>query len=127
MNTVKVDRSGEMSALLATKHSSGFGQKKDYRDVKRMKYDKTCDHCKMKGHTMDSCFKLVGYPEWYSTLKGKNQPELAAHVQDAEVLGHSPLDFDGNVDENATNSSHSAAMNPAMMNMFKEFTKMMQQ
>ncbi|XP_010668098.1 uncharacterized protein LOC104885090 [Beta vulgaris subsp. vulgaris] len=95
MNAIKVDRSGDMSALLATKtstgsvhksFSSGSGQKRDYRDVQRMKYDRTCDHCKMKGHTMDSCFKLVGYPEWYSTLKGRNQPKLAAHVQDSGVL-----------------------------------------
>lgn len=26
--------------------------------------DSFCDHCKMKGHTKEGCFKRNGYPEW---------------------------------------------------------------
>ncbi|XP_019051425.1 PREDICTED: uncharacterized protein LOC109113939 [Nelumbo nucifera] len=30
---------------------------------------KYCDHCNVKGHVKETCFKLHGYPEWYKDLK----------------------------------------------------------
>ncbi|RAL48028.1 hypothetical protein DM860_017805 [Cuscuta australis] len=27
--------------------------------------DQICGHCKKKGHQVDSCFKLHGFPEWW--------------------------------------------------------------
>ena len=59
---------------------------------------------------MESCFKLVGYPEWYSNLKGKSQPKLAAHVQETRILGHSPLDFDNRVNFDAATGMDSVMM-----------------
>ncbi|KAL0358416.1 UNVERIFIED_CONTAM: hypothetical protein Sangu_0691000 [Sesamum angustifolium] len=32
---------------------------------KRSQY---CDQCRRTGHTRESCFKLIGYPEWYKSL-----------------------------------------------------------
>ncbi|KAL0444140.1 UNVERIFIED_CONTAM: hypothetical protein Slati_2136700 [Sesamum latifolium] len=34
----------------------------------RDKRQQFCDHCNRSGHTRQSCFKLLGYPDWYKTL-----------------------------------------------------------
>ena len=34
-----------------------------------------CEHCGMRGHTMATCFKIHGYPDWYKTLKKKKKKE----------------------------------------------------
>ncbi|KAJ9136360.1 hypothetical protein P3X46_033448 [Hevea brasiliensis] len=39
-----------------------------------------CDYCNMDGHKRESCFKLTGYPEWYSKDRNKTQPKMAAKV-----------------------------------------------
>lgn len=38
--------------------------KKNWRKDK----NKFCDNCKMRGHTVDHRFKLIGYLEWYNTI-----------------------------------------------------------
>ena len=54
LNNSKTDKV-DMSALLAsqvTGHTSSGGQKfSSKRDFKRMKSNRLCDHCKMRGHT----------------------------------------------------------------------------
>jgi len=30
-----------------------------------------CTHCRMKKHTKETCFKIVGYPEWWEDFKQK--------------------------------------------------------
>ncbi|OAY33402.1 hypothetical protein MANES_13G093290v8 [Manihot esculenta] len=35
-----------------------------YRSNNSKKEGPYCDHCKLGGHIKDSCFKLIGYPEW---------------------------------------------------------------
>ncbi|XP_047944376.1 uncharacterized protein LOC125190976 [Salvia hispanica] len=30
-----------------------------------------CSHCKRKRHTKDSCFELIGYPDWWEEKHGK--------------------------------------------------------
>lgn len=117
-------KSGEMSVLLATKpYSENSGQKSssDNRDFKRLKSDIMCDHYKTRGHTMDICFKLVGYPGWYSSLKIKSHTKMAAHVQETGILGNSPLDFEIGSTSGA-NSSSSADTSVDIVvnnNMFK--------
>lgn len=50
---------------------------------------KKCEHCKKRGHTVDECFKLVGYPEWFKNPgKGKESFKYAANV------GKEECDFD---------------------------------
>ncbi|XP_074373745.1 uncharacterized protein LOC141714103 [Apium graveolens] len=55
---------GDASAFAVGRMSQGknyMGSQK--RESKEMKMRKWCDHCKKKGHTIDECFKLIGYPE----------------------------------------------------------------
>lgn len=40
------------------------------RDGRKMKNDRFCQHCKIKGHTIDQCFKINGYPDWYKDKYG---------------------------------------------------------
>jgi len=32
-----------------------------------------CTHCGMKKHTKETCFKIVGYSEWWEDSKPKNR------------------------------------------------------
>ncbi|KAJ0495991.1 putative RNA-directed DNA polymerase [Helianthus annuus] len=69
------DTQGIAAGLIATE-TEGLGLvSKGYRrsDGKKIgsgnKDDKShlkCDHCGMMKHTKDQCFRLVGYPEWWS-------------------------------------------------------------
>lgn len=39
--------------------SQGYqGEQKDFKKARTDKYDHFCDHCKLRGHTKDTCFKL---------------------------------------------------------------------
>lgn len=67
--------STNMCVLMSFKTNSGskpantYVNKKDYyKDLKKTKMERFCDFCKMKGHSKDQCFKIVGYPDWF---KGK--------------------------------------------------------
>ncbi|XP_048494267.1 uncharacterized protein LOC109134455 [Beta vulgaris subsp. vulgaris] len=68
---------GESSAMAAQRYNLGGGggigtgnlRFQGKRDWKKEKFDKKCDHCKGTSHTIDQCFKLIGYPEWYNALK----------------------------------------------------------
>ncbi|XP_021747511.1 uncharacterized protein LOC110713359 [Chenopodium quinoa] len=69
----------ESSAKVAQRGQSNYNQRFNPRnnnsqnvvkkDWKKEKNDRKCDYCKGKGHTMDSCFELHGYPNWYNALK----------------------------------------------------------
>jgi len=58
------------------------------KDVRRGKNDRYCDHCKVKGHWTDQCFKLYGYLEWYKEKYGSKM-KIAAHIDtQATPLDH---------------------------------------
>jgi GAG-pre-integrase domain len=42
------------------------------------KKNTTCTNCGKKNHSRESCFKIVGYPEWYPEFKKKKQAEAAS-------------------------------------------------
>lgn len=45
---------------------------KEKRDPKRARFDnKRCSHCNQKGHTVEQCFHIVGYPNWYKGPRNK--------------------------------------------------------
>lgn len=125
-----------MSALLSVKNpasfKSQFPPKKEYKDYKKMKYERFCDHCKQKGHTKDQCFKLVGYPEWYVDLKGKkpqnSSNRVAAAVHDSSgILGNFPTDTPLDLEPGSSLNHSSSAMNTQMLSaVCKEVFKMMQ-
>lgn len=49
------------------------------KDQKKGKNDKYCDHCKVKGHQTDQCFKPHGYPNWYKE-KYRSKMKMDAEV-----------------------------------------------
>ncbi|XP_056685767.1 uncharacterized protein [Spinacia oleracea] len=126
----------EISALMAGKHNqsykfqpSGQGvQRKDFKKTKYDKYDKFdrfCDHCKVKGHMKDQCFKLVGYPEWYTNLKGKSVQKFAANIDSTGILGSSPLDFDPEEQAGSSSVGTSNVSQEMIEAVFKGVMKMM--
>lgn len=64
----------EGSALLAGKQPMNYPHQRNNnvlnnyqkRETKEEKSKKKCEHCKFTGHDKDECFKLHGYPEWYT-------------------------------------------------------------
>lgn len=50
------------------------------KENKKGKMDRFCDHCKMGGHTVDQCFKIHGYPDWYKGEKHISGPRIVAQV-----------------------------------------------
>ncbi|XP_074361981.1 uncharacterized protein LOC141702183 [Apium graveolens] len=80
--TLNVSKTPKISAFYSQKSNQNYnsysqGSSKVMnnvkKDFKKMKLDMSCDYCKRKGHGADQCFKLVGYPDWYTTFKGKTQ------------------------------------------------------
>lgn len=67
--TWELQGSSEGSVLAVTKV---VVKKWDKRESKEEKMKKKCEHCFMRGHVRDECFKLVGYPDWFTKPKGKN-------------------------------------------------------
>ncbi|XP_010682936.1 uncharacterized protein LOC104897694 [Beta vulgaris subsp. vulgaris] len=76
--------------------------RRDWRDEKKDKMNKQRAHCKGKGHTIDQCFKIIGYPEWYNAIKaakegnnvavgGKSKPVANVHTEE-KYYANDPLD-----------------------------------
>ena len=61
------------------KHKSGqfkreyAGKNSQRKNDKKEKENRFCDHCNGKEHTMETCFKLKGYPDWYKDLKWQHK------------------------------------------------------
>ncbi|KAK1431415.1 hypothetical protein QVD17_07874 [Tagetes erecta] len=73
-------QTGVAAGLIATEPEKsnriGFVTKDFHRPPppKQVKTHLKCTHCGMSKHTMDQCFKLVGYPEWWNGCqKGGNK------------------------------------------------------
>ncbi|KAF7825279.1 uncharacterized protein G2W53_016443 [Senna tora] len=58
------------SALLARSYQ-GKNEPGGFKKKEVSKKDKYCDHCKVNGHTKDTCFKIHGYPDWFKELREK--------------------------------------------------------
>jgi hypothetical protein len=56
------DEPGEVMAFVV--HNRGDGKDKNI----------VCSHCKCTGHEVDSCFALIGYPEWWGN-RSRNEGE----------------------------------------------------
>ncbi|KAL4559506.1 hypothetical protein LXL04_031644 [Taraxacum kok-saghyz] len=77
--------------------------------------DRYCNHCKVNGHTRDSCFKLNGYPDWYKDLKDKKKGNMnSAH----KAQDNNPL-FDNNEPSGNDNTDQ---MN-VLFQQFRQFMK----
>ncbi|XP_071740828.1 uncharacterized protein [Rutidosis leptorrhynchoides] len=52
--------------------SKSNNQNWNMKDNREKGDDKICTRCKKTGHTIDGCFEIIGYPDWW-TKKAKNQ------------------------------------------------------
>ncbi|XP_021849010.2 uncharacterized protein [Spinacia oleracea] len=93
------------------KYTSGSG-KKDWKEIKKEKMNRICNHCKGKGHTADQCFKLIGYPDWYNSIKA-SKGKISTGNRLAANVGYTADDTDeplGNID------SENGRVNNEMLN-----------
>ena len=62
-----------------------------YGEFMQQKKTMHCEHCGMIGHTMSTCFKIHGYPNWYKELKqNKNNNRARVNMVTNEL--DSPFD-----------------------------------
>lgn len=71
--------------------------------AKRAKMEKKCTNCNQKGHSVDRCFKIHGYPEWFKETKSNDNAKKAADMSEYQI---SPLEFEntGNTGTNVDNA-----------------------
>ncbi|XP_056685665.1 uncharacterized protein [Spinacia oleracea] len=101
-------------------YAAGTG-KKDWKEIKKEKMNRFCNHCKGKGHTADQCFKLIGYPDWYNSIKaskgtGFTGNRLAANVGYTADDADEPL---GNTDNDKVNNEMLNAICQEVMKVMK--------
>ncbi|XP_057248988.1 uncharacterized protein LOC130590526 [Beta vulgaris subsp. vulgaris] len=68
-----VIESKALAAQVYRNNSRNVQGRRDWRDEKKDNMNKQCTHCKGKGHTIDQCFKIIGYPEWYNAIKAAKE------------------------------------------------------
>jgi hypothetical protein len=86
------------------------------KDWKKDKLERKCEHCKGRGHTIDQCFKIIGYPDWYPGLKGgKNGAGGSKMVANVQAEG-SETDSDNPLDQETSGKGHSS-MDLRMINV----------
>ncbi|KAF7838378.1 uncharacterized protein G2W53_006860 [Senna tora] len=82
----------ECSAMLArTGNNRNESAAKRNDDRRAEKNSKFCDHCNLTGHTRDTCFKIVGFPEWYKELKEQRKKAGKKNVA-ASVIADTPIE-----------------------------------
>ncbi|KAJ0007139.1 hypothetical protein Pint_30483 [Pistacia integerrima] len=65
-----VGRSGFRKALTLTTSAHGKSAKnRNFADGKK------CSHCGNQKHTLENCFKLHGYPDWWHDLQARKHPQ----------------------------------------------------
>ena len=104
-----VQKAGNISFGSSDSRPSAFMARNALRtkkDIKKKPKElRFCDHCQRTGHTIDQCFKLVGYPDWYegprdtskdTSFKNKkpspSTARMVANVVNLDVVQDSPLD-----------------------------------
>lgn len=90
------------------------------RDFKKGKLDRFYDHCKVKGHLIDQCFKIHGYPEWYKEKFGA-KVRNAAHVSILENNHAQPTPLDHHYGPSAEVSVTPALVNAVCQELLKTF------
>lgn len=77
---------GQASTFQTSKTASKpYGKGNLQNPNKKKNDDCWCTHCQKAGHTVDGCFELIGYPEWWnpkSTKPQSNKPKVPPKVSD---------------------------------------------
>ncbi|GJZ34068.1 retrovirus-related pol polyprotein from transposon TNT 1-94 [Tanacetum coccineum] len=76
--------------------SYGKRDNKNTRSDLRNEMKRLCTYCNQEGHTVDQCFKKIGYPDWYKGKKAKKNTKIDAHVNsgfDEHFHGETPFDM----------------------------------
>ncbi|XP_022030400.1 uncharacterized protein LOC110931309 [Helianthus annuus] len=84
--TTEIDRPSEIGLGLVGRESTGRPKTRSEPQRDKDKEDKSklyCTHCRMKRHTKETCFKIVGYPEWWEKPGQKGKAAAAIGSQDA--------------------------------------------
>ncbi|XP_048492976.1 uncharacterized protein LOC125493557 [Beta vulgaris subsp. vulgaris] len=126
---------GESNVMVVQKYNQGgmsaaIQRFQGKRDWKKEKFDKKCDHYKGKGHTMDQCFKLIGYPEWYTAVKNAKGGNASGIGGSRKFVANVHID-NGHCDsppdcEDDSNYNDGKEMNSYMINnICQEVMKMM--
>lgn len=84
------------------------GVPRNSRDNKKTKSTRFCSHCQRSGHTMDQCFKLIGYLDLFEGLKdsqrAKRPLKMVTNVQGSSVdfasSASTPLEDTGIIRDN---------------------------
>ncbi|KAL2932606.1 UDP-glucose 4-epimerase [Bienertia sinuspersici] len=91
----------DQSVALAAVKTSSNNFKTNFiapkRDWRKDKLDRFCDHCKSKGHTRETCFKLHGFPDWHLAKKGSNTSGTTDGTFDGSGKSFARRKFAGNV------------------------------
>ncbi|KAG8643955.1 hypothetical protein MANES_11G086565v8 [Manihot esculenta] len=69
-------------------------------DITTNKADRYCDFCQTSGHLKEKCFKLHGYPEWFSDFKKQKYGAKSNNTMAFNTIAESPLDTE------TTNAPH---------------------
>ncbi|XP_048494780.1 uncharacterized protein LOC125494928 [Beta vulgaris subsp. vulgaris] len=87
--------SHEVSAFAVQQKQHSYAKNSYKKDWRKEKLERMCDYCKKQGHTRDVCFKLKGFPEWFTKKYGVTT-KLAAQVSVPDHLdyaGDDPLEY----------------------------------
>lgn len=60
---------GESSSFLAAHHTFS-GQRSQQTELGGRKLSLTCSHCKKPGHSIDKCYRIIGFPNDFKFTKG---------------------------------------------------------
>ncbi|KAJ0613771.1 putative transcription factor interactor and regulator CCHC(Zn) family [Helianthus annuus] len=100
------DTQGIGAGLSATE-SDGLGlatkgycrtEKKNGAPIKKDKSLLKCTHCDMRGHTKEQCFKIVGFPNWWSDNHKTKNPNQEGKV--ATAIGNNSATSNDNAEKN---------------------------
>ena len=66
---------------------------------KRDKENQFCEHCNVKGHLKETCFKLHGYPDWYKAQRESQRKfKTMANMIETPLIASSEMTADGKPD-----------------------------
>ncbi|XP_010677719.1 uncharacterized protein LOC104893320 [Beta vulgaris subsp. vulgaris] len=90
--------------------------RRDWRDEKKDKMHKQCTHCKGKGHTIDQCFKIISYPEWYNAIKAAKEGHNGAVGSKSRLVANVHTENNYYADEPLADSTEDTSLNTDMLN-----------